>query len=66
MQYRYQTKSPSGQNSAGVIAAENAMAAAQALRSSGNQVLQLTPLTDGEKPLSERLKAINHLSGPGQ
>lgn len=66
MQYRYQTKSPSGQNSAGVIAAENAMAAAQALRSSGNQVLQLTPLTAGEKPLSERLKAINHLSGPGQ
>jgi type IV pilus assembly protein PilC len=56
-----------GEVTVGTMAAENAMAAAQMLRSQGNTVLQLTPHTGGNaKPWAERLKDLNYSSGPSQ
>ncbi len=63
-EYRYQARTPNGQTSVGVLSAENAIAAAQALRTQGNQILQLTPVSDSVKTFGERLKALNQTSGP--
>lgn len=62
--YQYQMRTSSGQTTAGVLSAENAVAAAQVLRAQGNQILQLTPANKVAKSLSERLKAMNQTSGP--
>jgi type IV pilus assembly protein PilC len=62
--YQYQMRTSSGQTTAGVLSAENAVAAAQVLRAQGNQILQLTPANKVAKTLSERLKAMNQTSGP--
>ncbi len=62
--YQYQTRTPAGQMMAGVLSAENAVAAAQMLRSQGNQIVQLTPATRSTKSLVDRLKALNQTSGP--
>ncbi len=64
--YRYQARSAGGQVTTGVIAAANALAAAQTLRAQGNQVLQLTPVAGAAQSMSERLKALNYTSGPSQ
>lgn len=65
--YRYQMRTSGGETSVGILAAENALAAAQALRSQGNTVLQLTPINAGSaKSLAEKLKALNYTSGPSQ
>jgi len=64
-EYQYQTRTSNGQVAAGVLSAENAVAAAQVLRAQGNQVLQLTPASKSVKSLGERLKALNQTSGPG-
>lgn len=64
--YRYQMKTPGGQVSVGVLAAENAMAAASALRAQGNQVMQLVPVAHTQKSLQDRLKMLNQGTGPSQ
>jgi len=64
--YRYQTRNSGGQVSTGVLTAENALAAAQALRAQGNQVLQLQPVSGNGGSLGEKLKALNYTSGPSQ
>ncbi len=65
-EYRYQTRMPNGKTADGVLSAQNAVAAAQALRSQGYQILQLTPVSRSVKSLGERLKALNQTSGPSQ
>ena len=66
-QYRYQMRTSGGETSVGVVAADNALAAAQRLRSAGNTVLQLAPVSSSErKSLGERLQALNYSSGPSQ
>lgn len=63
--YRYQMKTSGGQTSVGILSADSALAAAQQLRSQGNTVLQLTPISSGSaKSLGEKLKALNYTSGP--
>jgi len=63
--YRYQMKTSGGQTSVGILSADSALAAAQQLRSQGNTVLQLTPISAGKaKSFGERLKALNYSSGP--
>lgn len=62
--YRYQLRSVAGQTSTGVVAADNALAAAQNLRAQGHQVLQLIPVTARAKSLGERFKSLNQTSGP--
>jgi len=64
--YRYQVRRNDGQTSVGVLSAVNVMAAAQALRGQGCQVLNLTPVGAGHTSLGERLKALNQTSGPSQ
>lgn len=66
--YRYQMRTPGGEVTMGMLAAENAMSAAQQLRAQGNTVLQLNPVSGGStgKGLSERLKDLNYSSGPSQ
>ena len=65
--YRYQSRASDGQMSIGVLSAQNAMAAAQALRSRGLQVLQLRPAT--AKSASKwvgRMRGLNATTGPSQ
>ncbi|MCX5662917.1 MAG: type II secretion system F family protein [Planctomycetota bacterium] len=62
--YRYQMRTSGGQTTVGIVAAANAMAAAQALRSQGNQVLQLIPVAHGSKSIFSRIKDLNYQSGP--
>lgn len=62
--YRYQMRTPGGQMTVGILSAPNAMSAAQALRSQGNQVLQLIPVAHGTRSVVDRLKAVNYQSGP--
>ena len=55
---------PNGQTTAGVLSAENAVAAAQSLREQGFQILQLSPVSQNVKSFGEKFKALNHSSGP--
>lgn len=55
----------SGQTTSGMLVADNAVAAAQILRSKGNQVLQLAPAS-GSDQWKERFKALNTSTGPSQ
>lgn len=59
--YRYQVKTSSGQVSVGMIAADNATAAAAALRAQGNHVLDLGAVVaeGGASGLAEKLRALN-------
>ncbi|MCC6681208.1 MAG: type II secretion system F family protein [Phycisphaeraceae bacterium] len=58
-------KTSGGEVSVGILAAENALAAAQQLRSAGNTVMQLTPVgATSNSTLMDRLKQLNHSSGP--
>ena len=63
--YRYEAKMPSGQTTSGMLVADNAVAAAQILRSKGNQVLQLAPAS-GSDQWKEKFKALNASTGPSQ
>jgi len=65
-QYRYQMKTSGGETSTGVVSADNALNAAERLRSAGNTVLSLTPINQktGEG-WKEKLASMNH-SGPTQ
>lgn len=64
--YRYQMRTSGGETTVGTLAADNAMAAAQMLRSQGNTVMQLTPVsgTGTGKDWKEVLKSLNYTSGP--
>ncbi|MCC7145781.1 MAG: type II secretion system F family protein [Phycisphaeraceae bacterium] len=64
--YRYEFRSSAGQVSTGVLAAPNAMAAAQTLRGQGHKVLSLTPITAGAQSFGQRLRAMNQTTGPSQ
>ena len=61
--YRYQTRAQGGQLTSGVLAAENAMTAAQTLRNQGLQVVQIAPVSNSEQ-WKERFKKFNVSSGP--
>jgi len=65
-QYRYQARLDTGQMHVGVLAAENAGAAAATLRSQGQHVMQLVQLQTAGAAKSGLLKALNYSSGPGQ
>lgn len=62
--YRYELRTNTGQISVGILAADNALVAAQVLRAQGHQVLQLTPVGGSMKSLGDKLKALNYSSGP--
>ncbi len=64
--YRYQSKDQNGKLNQGVIAAENAVNAAQQLRAQGIQILQLSPDNKTNTTFSEKFKALNQSSGPSQ
>ncbi|MEM1211717.1 MAG: type II secretion system F family protein [Planctomycetota bacterium] len=66
--YRYQTRLADGKTSVGTLAAENALAAASALRAQGNTVLSLTPMkgASSSRSMSDFLKSLNYSSGPSQ
>jgi type IV pilus assembly protein PilC len=64
--YRYQARQSSGQTMTGVVAAENAAAAAAILRNQGNHVLQLVPVQQSASQLSGILGKLNYSSGPSQ
>ncbi len=65
-QYRYQMRNSEGQVQAGTLAAENALSAAQLLRSRGFQIINLTPVHQKSGSLADTLKALNYTSGPTQ
>jgi type IV pilus assembly protein PilC len=64
--YRYQIKTPKGDVTTGTLTADNALAAAQVLRSQGNVVMQLAPIGGvTQAQLGEKLKQLlNWSSGP--
>ena len=62
--YRYELRTAKGDTSVGMLAAENAMAAAQQLRAQGHQLLNLTPVENHAKSFSHRLKLLNQSIGP--
>jgi type IV pilus assembly protein PilC len=66
--YRYQMRTSGGEVSVGVLTAESALSAASQLRSAGNTVLQLTPMSSAAsaRNLAATLKALNYTSGPSQ
>ncbi len=64
--YRYQSRTSEGRTTVGVLAAKNAIGAAQALRAQGHQVLQLNPVGSGPQDWKQRLRNFNVSSGPSQ
>ena len=62
--YRFQIRRSDGQTATGVVSAANLMAAAQQLRATGSQVLQLTPAAASVRSFAERFKGLNHSTGP--
>lgn len=64
--YRYQLRTSTGQTTMGVLAADNAMAAASQLRAQGHQVLQLAPVNASAESWGERFKSLNQGTGPSQ
>ena len=64
--YRYQARVQGGQTTSGVLTAENAMAAAQILRSQGKQVVSLTPAGNSEEWKKKLNSALNASTGPSQ
>ncbi len=64
--YRYQARTREGKMKAGVLPANTAMAAAQALRGQGLQVLTLTPIEKTAQSFLQKLRSVNYTSGPSQ
>ncbi|MAG17635.1 MAG: pilus assembly protein PilC [Phycisphaerae bacterium] len=64
--YRYEVKTTDGKSSVGVLAATNAIAAAQTLRSQGQRVLNLTTVDGADTSIGDKLKSLNQTSGPSQ
>ncbi|TVQ53371.1 MAG: type II secretion system F family protein [Phycisphaerales bacterium] len=66
-QYRFQARSTSsGQVQSGILAADNATAAASMLRNQGHHVLQLIPIPSTQQKINKTLAALNYSSGPSQ
>ncbi len=63
-QYRYQARHSGGQVQAGVLAAENAAAAASILRQQGHHVLQLSPIQTVAAGGLKLGDLVNYSSGP--
>ncbi len=64
-EYRYQSRHSSGQVQAGVLAADNAQAAAAILRTQGHHVLQLVPVQGNSQQLAKGfMQVLNYSSGP--
>ncbi|MDP7347603.1 MAG: type II secretion system F family protein, partial [Phycisphaeraceae bacterium] len=64
--YRYEVKTTDGKSSVGVLAATNAITAAQTLRSQGQQILNLTIVHGADTSIGDKLKSLNQTSGPSQ
>ncbi|MDP6154205.1 MAG: type II secretion system F family protein [Phycisphaeraceae bacterium] len=64
--YRYEVKTTDGKSSVGVLAATNAITAAQTLRSQGQQILNLTTVHGADTSIGDKLKSLNQTSGPSQ
>lgn len=64
--YRYEVKTTDGKSSVGMLAATNAITAAQLLRSQGQQVLNLTTVDGADTSIGDKLKSLNQTSGPSQ
>jgi len=62
--FKYQLET-GGQVTAGVISASNADDAGRQLRGKG-KIVSIQPTTEGQKTFADRLKAMNHTSGPSQ
>ena len=62
--YRYQVQTREGQMTAGVLAADTAVSAAQVLRAQGHKVLSLSPVESVAHSLFAKLKSLNNTSGP--
>ena len=64
--YQYQMRTSGGQITTGTLSAESVIAAAQALRTQGNTVLNITPISGSGQGTDwkEKLKALNYTSGP--
>jgi type IV pilus assembly protein PilC len=63
-QYRYQARQAGGQVQAGVLAADNAAAAAAILRQQGHHVLQLSPVQTVSGSGFQLQSLLNYSSGP--
>lgn len=63
--FKYQLQGADGRMTTGVLNAANSEAAAAQLRGKG-QVVSLTVVEGAQQSLSEKLKALNHTSGPNQ
>jgi type IV pilus assembly protein PilC len=64
--YRYEVKTTDGKSSVGVLAATNAITAAQTLRSQGQQILNLTTVDGANTSIGDKLKSLNQTNGPSQ
>lgn len=64
-QYRFRIRHPSGEISAGVLAAETAGSAASILREQGHHILQLVPAAPTAAQFGRLLDRLNVSSGPG-
>ena len=64
-QYKYKVRN-NGQINTGVIGAQTAIAAAELLRGRGEQVMQLTPVSEVAHSVQERIRKLNQRSGPTQ
>ena len=63
-QYKFQVQTNDGRVTAGVLAAENAMNAADLLRAQGHKVLGLAPIENVASNALAKLRALNYSSGP--
>ncbi len=63
--FKYQLQGADGRTTTGVLNAPTSEAAAAQLRGKG-QVISLTIVEGAQQSLSEKLKALNHTSGPNQ
>jgi type IV pilus assembly protein PilC len=64
-QYRFRIRHPSGEVSAGILAAETAGSAASILREQGHHILQLVPAAPTAAQFGRLLDRLNVSSGPG-
>ncbi|MAE62339.1 MAG: pilus assembly protein PilC, partial [Planctomycetaceae bacterium] len=62
--YRYQTATATGEMTGGVITASSAVAATQQLRAQGIQPVNVTVVASVARSFLDRLRAMNHTSGP--
>ena len=64
--YRFQARNARGELVAGTLVADSVAAAAQAIRSRGDHVVQLVPVAAAGEDLRAAIKRFNYSSGPSQ